>query len=124
MIRFFFFLKIVSFSQIIPYWESKFEEAGRTAICGKNHPKIFRRFLNIVPKSLSGGGFEWLWGGLGQLLSGSWVTSGAVFGGLGELLGVMLGPKIPAKSGKYKKKCRSETQAIPQRFFGWIFCRR
>ena len=35
--------------------------------------------------------------------SGSWVASGGVLGGLGEVLGVMLAPKMEAKSGKYVK---------------------
>ena len=40
-------------------------------------------------------------GGVAELLSGSWVASGGVFGGLGEVFGVMLAPKMAAKSGKY-----------------------
>ena len=35
--------------------------------------------------------------------SGSWVASGSVFGGLGEVLGVILAPKMAAKSRKYSK---------------------
>ena len=52
-------------------------------------------------------------GGLAELLSGSWVASGRVFGGLGEVLGVMLAPKMAAKSGKYRKKYGSKRQAVP-----------
>ena len=40
-------------------------------------------------------------GGVAELLSGSWVASGGVFRGLGEVLGVMLAPKTAAKSGLY-----------------------
>ena len=47
------------------------------------------------------GCFAWLMGGVAELLSGSWVASGAVLGGLGEVLGVMLAPKMAAKSRKY-----------------------
>ena len=63
-----FLWKISIVFQIITYWESKFEEAGRTAISGKKSSKIFPRLLKIVPKSLSGGGFEWL----GSVLERSW----------------------------------------------------
>ena len=49
------------------------------------------------------GWFAWLMGGVAELFSGSWVASGGVLGGLGEVLGVMLAPKMEAKSGKYKK---------------------
>ena len=42
-------------------------------------------------------------GGVAELLSGSWGASGGVFGGLGEVFGVMLAPKMAAKSGKYRK---------------------
>ena len=49
------------------------------------------------------GRFAWLMGGVAELLSGSWVASGGVFGGLGEVLGVMLAPKMAAKSGIYQK---------------------
>ena len=56
-------------------------------------------------------------GGVAELLSGSWVASGGVLGGLGEVLGVMLAPKMAAKSGKYRKKCGSKRQAIPEWFF-------
>ena len=38
-------------------------------------------------------------GGVAELLSGSWVASGGVFRGLGEVSGVMLAPKTAAKSG-------------------------
>ena len=47
------------------------------------------------------GWFAWLMGGVAELFSGSWVASGGVLGGLGEVLGVMLAPKMEAKSGKY-----------------------
>ena len=33
-------------------------------------------------------------GGVAELLSGSWVVSGGVLGVLGEVLGVMLAPKM------------------------------
>ena len=56
-------------------------------------------------------------GGVAKLLSGSWVASGGVLGGLGEVLGVMLAPKMAAKSGRDRKKCGSKRQAVPQRFF-------
>ena len=56
-------------------------------------------------------------GGVAELLSGSWVASGGVLGGLGEVLGVMLAPKMAAKSGKYRKKYGSKRQAVPERFF-------
>ena len=46
---------------------------------------------------------------------------GRVLGGLGEVLGVMLEPKMAAKSGSYWKKCCSKRQKVPQRFFGG-FC--
>ena len=39
-------------------------------------------------------------GGAAELLSGSLVASRGVFGGLGEVLGVMLAPKMAAKYGK------------------------
>ena len=67
------------------------------------------------------GRFEWLWGGLGQLLSGSGVASGGVFGGLGELLGVMLAPKMVPRSGKSGKKCCSKTHAFPQCIFDGFY---
>ena len=67
------------------------------------------------------GRFEWLWGGLGQLLSGSWVASGGVFGGLGELLGVMLAPKMVPRSRKSRKKWCSKTHAFPQIIFDGFY---
>ena len=36
--------------------------------------------------------------GLAELLSDCWTASGEVLGGLGEVLGVTLGPKMAAKS--------------------------
>ena len=42
-------------------------------------------------------------GGVAELLSGSWGASGGVFGGLGEDFGVMLAPKMAAKSGNIGK---------------------
>ena len=56
-------------------------------------------------------------GGVAELLSGSWGASGGVFGGLGEVFGVMLAPKMAAKSGKYRKKYGSKRQAVPEWFF-------
>jgi gas vesicle protein len=38
-------------------------------------------------------------------------------GGLGEVSGVMLAPKMAAKSRKILKKSGSKRQAVPQRFF-------
>ena len=52
-----------------------------------------------------------------MLLSGSWVASGGELGSLGEVLGVMLAPKMAAKSRKYLKKYGSKRQAVPERFF-------
>ena len=43
-------------------------------------------------------------GGVAELLSGSWVASGGVLGGLGEVLGVMLAPKMAANPHKIEKK--------------------
>ena len=59
--------------------------------------------------------------GLAELLSDCWTASGGLLGGLGEVLGVMLGPKMAAKSGKYRKKYGSKRQAVPEWFFGG-FC--
>ena len=42
---------------------------------------------------------------------------GGVLGGLGEVLGVMLGPKMAAKSRSYRKKYGSKRQKVPQPFF-------
>ena len=42
-------------------------------------------------------------GGVTELLSGFWVASGVVLGGLGEVLGVMLAPKMAANPHKIKK---------------------
>ena len=55
--------------------------------------------------------------GLAELLSDCWTASGGVLGGLGEVLGVMLGPKMAAKSRSYRKKCCSKRQKVPKRFF-------
>ena len=59
-------------------------------------------------------GFAWFLGGLSRLLSGSWVASGGVLGGLGEVLGVMLAPKMAATPQKIEKKCGSKRQAVPE----------
>ena len=56
-------------------------------------------------------------GGVAKLLSGSWVASGGVLGGLGEVLGVMLAPKMAANPQKIEKKCGSKRQAVPE----WVF---
>ena len=56
-------------------------------------------------------------GGVAELLSGSWVASGGGFGGLGEVLGVMLAHEMAAKSGMYRKKYGSKRQAVTERFF-------
>ena len=56
-------------------------------------------------------------GGVAELLSGSWVTSGEVLGGLGEVLGVMLARKMAAKSRIYLTKRGSKRQAVRPRFF-------
>ena len=53
--------------------------------------------------------------GLAELLSDCWTASGEVLGGLGEVLGVMLGPKMAAKSGSYRKRCCPKRQMIPKR---------
>ena len=58
------------------------------------------------------GCFVWFLGGLSGLLSGSWVASGVVLEGLGEVLGVML-----AEIHKNSKKCGSKRQAVPEWFF-------
>ena len=54
--------------------------------------------------------------GLAELLSDCWTASGGVLGGLDEVLGVMLGPKMAAKSKSYRKKCCSKGQKVPRRF--------
>ena len=53
---------------------------------------------------------------LERFLSDCWTASGGLLGGLGEVLGVMLGPKTAAKSGSYLKKCCSKRQNVPNRF--------
>ena len=63
------------------------------------------------------GCFAWFLGGLSGLLSGSWVASRGVLEGLGEVLGVMLAPKMAAKSKRYRTKCGSKRQAVPEKFF-------
>ena len=50
---------------------------------------------------------------LERLLGGLWRSVGA----LGEVLGVMLAPKMAAKSGRYRKKYGSKRQAVPEWFF-------
>ena len=74
---------------------------------------IFEVFEVVSGLGRSG---RWL-GGLSGLLSGSWVTSGGVLGGLGEVLDVMLAPKIAANPQKIGKKCGSKRQAVPEWFF-------
>ena len=56
-------------------------------------------------------------GGVAELLSGSWVASGGMLGGLGEVLGVLLAPKMAANPRKFNKKCGSKRQALPEWFF-------
>ena len=46
--------------------------------------------------------------GSAKFLSVCWTASRGVLGGLGEVLGVMLGPKMAAKSSCYRKKCCSK----------------
>ena len=41
---------------------------------------------------------------------------GGMLGGLSQVLCAMLGPKMAAKSGSYRKKCCSRWQKVPQRF--------
>ena len=45
------------------------------------------------------------------------MASGGVLGGLGEVLGVMLAPKMAANPRKIEKKCGSKRQAVPEWFF-------
>ena len=45
--------------------------------------------------------------GLAELLSVCWTASGGLLGGLGEVLGVTLGPQMAAKSESSRKKCCS-----------------
>ena len=40
-----------------------------------------------------------------------------MFEGLGEVLGVMLAPKMAANPPKIEKKCGSKRQAVPEWFF-------
>ena len=54
--------------------------------------------------------------GLAGLLSDCWTASGGVLGGLGEVLGVMLGPKMAAKPRSYRKKCCPKRQEVPKPF--------
>ena len=65
-----------------------------------------------------------LMGGVAELLSGSWVDFGGVLGCLGEVLGVMLAPKMAAKSRKYRKRYGSKVQAIPEWLLLFFFWRR
>ena len=51
-----------------------------------------------------------------RALDGSWVASGGVLGGLCEVLGVMLTPKMAANPKKNQKKCGSKRQAVPEWF--------
>ena len=50
------------------------------------------------------GWFAWLMGGVAELFSGSWVASGGVLGGLGEVLGVMLGTQDGSEIRKILKE--------------------
>ena len=77
-----------------------FEALGGLGRCGR----LFRAVLHGYGRP--GRALERLLDGLGGVL-----------GGLGEVLGVMLGPKMAAKSGSYRKKCYSKRQKVPQRFF-------
>ena len=61
--------------------------------------------------------------GLAGLLSDCWTASGGVLGALGEVLGVMLGPKMAAKPRSYVKNCCSKRQKVPKRFLRSL-CRR
>ena len=45
------------------------------------------------------------------------MASGGVLGRLGEVLGVMLAPKMAANPQKIEKKCGSKRQAVPEWFF-------
>ena len=45
------------------------------------------------------------------------MASGGVCGGLDEVLGVMLAPKMAANPQKIEKKCGSKRQAVPEWFF-------
>ena len=60
--------------------------------------------------------FAWLLGSLAELLSGSWVASGGVLKGHGDVLGDMLVPKMAAKSTNYRRMCGSKRHAVLQRF--------
>ena len=59
-------------------------------------------------------------GGLAKLLNDSWTASGGVVAGVGEVLGVMLVPKMAAKSANYRKQCFSTMLEVSQLFFGGI----
>ena len=63
-------------------------------------------------------------GGVAELLSGSWGASGGVFGGLGEVFGVMLAPKMAAKSGNYRKNILSQEAEGSTAVLKWILCGR
>ena len=52
-----------------------------------------------------------------RALERNWGASGGVLGRLGEVLGVMLAPKMAANPQKIEKKCGSKRQAIPEWFF-------
>ena len=45
------------------------------------------------------------------------MASGGVLGGLGEVSGVMLAPKMAANPQKIEKKFASKRQAVPEWFF-------
>ena len=61
----------------------------------------------------------------GRALDFSWVASGGVLGGFGEVFGVMLAPNMAMKSGKYRKKYGFKRQAVPEWFLdGFCLHRR
>ena len=68
------------------------------------------RFGRILRAVLHG------YGRSGRALERFLDSLGGVMGGFGEVLGVMLGPKMAAKSRSYRKKCFSKRQKVPQRF--------
>ena len=70
------------------------------------------RFGRMLRAFLHGSG--WSGRALERLLDGFWRG----LGGLGEVLGVMLGPKMAAKSGSYRKKCCLKRKKVPQFFDG------
>ena len=114
------FAKFSIFSNYYPllFWKVSLRRQVGREILPKNLPKIFQRFLKIVPKSLSGGGFGWLgsvlggswgvlgrlgpsWGRLGSVLQPYWGRLGAAWGRLGVVLG-RLGDVLEASWGVLK----------------------